>query len=148
MCVSNPWLGHLKIYESLVRVTWDINWTLWEPKLRVLLLFKIGGKVLIPRDILCWSWVQTTCDMRHEKIDLKVFVVVIPKEGWTLLTSSTIFSKSRCHTKRRMDAATRAHPSFGMTTTNTLKSVFSWHVSYRTWEDLLQQLWFCHSHEY
>ncbi len=38
--------------------------------------------------------------------------------------------KSRCHTKRRMDAATRATFSFGMTTTKTLKSVFSWHSSY------------------
>ncbi len=40
-----------------------------------------------------------------------------------------IFSKGRCHTKRRMGAATRAHPSFGMTTTKTLMSVFSWHTS-------------------
>ncbi len=23
------------------------------------------------------------CEVRHEKTDLKVFVVVIPKEGWT-----------------------------------------------------------------
>ncbi len=39
-----------------------------------------------------------------------------------------IFSKSRCHAKR-MDVATRAHPSFGMTTTKTLMSVFSWRES-------------------
>ncbi len=38
--------------------------------------------------------------------------------------------KSRCHAKRRMGAATRAHPSFGMTKTKTLKSVFWWHASY------------------
>ncbi len=28
------------------------------------------------------SWNLFTDDMRHEKTDLKVFVVVIPKEGW------------------------------------------------------------------
>ena len=33
--------------------------------------------------------------------------------------------KSQCHTKRGMGAATCAHPSFGMTTTKTLRSVFS-----------------------
>ncbi len=33
--------------------------------------------------------------------------------------------KSWCHTKRRMGSATRAHPCFGMTTTKTLRSVFS-----------------------
>ena len=25
---------------------------------------------------------NVSCDMRHEKTDLKVFVVVIPEEGW------------------------------------------------------------------
>ncbi len=73
-------------------------------------------------------------DVRHEKTDLKVFVVVIPKEGWARVTPTfreydlrsqkTQILKSRCHTKRRMGAATRAHPSFGMTTTKTL-SLFS-----------------------
>ncbi len=33
--------------------------------------------------------------------------------------------KSQCHTKRN----THAHPSFGMSTTKTLRFVFSWHVS-------------------
>ena len=36
-----------------------------------------------------------------------------------------IFLKSRCHAKRRMGAATHAHPSCGMTRTKTLRSVFS-----------------------
>ncbi len=76
-------------------------------------------------------------DARHEKTDLKVFVVVITKrrmgvpsydmtptfQNLTLLTSYVIFSKSRCHAKRRM--AMCAHPSFGMTMTKTLRSVFS-----------------------
>ncbi len=37
--------------------------------------------------------------------------------------------KSRCHTIRRMGTALRAHPSVGMTTTKTLRSVFSWRAS-------------------
>ena len=80
-------------------------------------------------------------DTRHKKTDLKVFVV-IPKEGWacvwyvstfqnfSLLTSQIVFSESRCHTKRRMAVATRAHPSFGMTTTKDLKVFFSRRASY------------------
>ena len=35
-----------------------------------------------------------------------------------------MFSKSRCHTKRRMGV----RDPFGMTTTKTLRSVFSWHT--------------------
>ena len=84
-----------------------------------------------------------TSDVRQEKRDLKVFVVVMPKEGWArmatvaapilLLAWHPTFQecnvwcqqsqilKSRCHTKRRMDAA--------MTTTKTLRSVFSWRMS-------------------
>ncbi len=41
---------------------------------------------------------QTVHEVCHKKIDLKVFVVVLPKEGWARM-------------------ATRAHPSFGITTT-------------------------------
>ena len=44
--------------------------------------------------------------MRHEKTDLNVFVLVIPKEGWARV-------------------AMRTHPSFGMTPTKTLRSVSS-----------------------
>ncbi len=81
--------------------------------------------------------------MRHEKTDLKVFVVVIPKEEWACMAAPILLLvrhrflenmiyevkrlkilKSRCHTKRRMGAATRAHPSLGMTTKKTLGSVF------------------------
>ncbi len=73
----------------------------------------------------------------HEKTDLKVFVVVVPKEGWARPRTTPTFReynlwcqqsqvlKSRCHTKRRMGKATRAHPSFGMTMTKTLRCVFS-----------------------
>ena len=40
------------------------------------------------------AYLRQSYDMHHEKTDLKVFVVVIPKEGWA-----------------------RVHPSFGMTPT-------------------------------
>ncbi len=33
---------------------------------------------------------ETHCDTRHEKIDLKVFVVVIPKEGWASVAAPTL----------------------------------------------------------
>ncbi len=35
------------------------------------------------------------------------------------------FLKSRCHTKRRVGAAPRARPSFGMTTTQDIRDVFT-----------------------
>ncbi len=62
-----------------------------------------------------------TYDARHEKADLKVFVVVIPKEGCTwmvapILLPWPILLKSWCHTKT--------------TTTKTLRSVFLWRASY------------------
>ncbi len=69
---------------------------------------------------------RLTCVIRKQT--LKVFVVVIPKEGWARVASLIIFSKSRWLAKRRMVAGftrpTRAHPSFCMTTTKTLRSVF------------------------
>ncbi len=30
---------------------------------------------------------RVTYDARHEKIDLKIFVVVIPKEGWARMAA-------------------------------------------------------------
>ncbi len=91
---------------------------------------------------------QYAIDMCHEKPDLKVFVVVIPKEGWACMAApillwvwhrlqNIIYQGSRgifygrCQTHRRMEMATRAHPSFDMTTTKTLGSVFSWRASYK-----------------
>ncbi len=78
-------------------------------------------------------------DARHKKMCLKIFVVVIPKEGWARVAApithtiwggqKTQILKSQCHTKRRMGAALPANPSFGMTPTKTLRSVFSWHTS-------------------
>ncbi len=50
-------------------------------------------------------------------------------QNLSLSTSQIIFSKSRCHTRRRMGAATRTHRSFGMTTTKTLRTVFSLRAS-------------------
>ncbi len=34
--------------------------------------------------------------------------------------------KSRCHTKRRIGAATHAHPSFGMTMTQGIRDIFAY----------------------
>ncbi len=45
-------------------------------------------------------------------------------------SQKTQILKSRYHTTRSMDAATCAHPSFGMTRTKTLRSVFSWRASF------------------
>ena len=44
--------------------------------------------------------------------------------------------KSRCHTNRTMGMAMRAHPYFCMTTTKTLRYVFSWHASHQTEYDI------------
>ncbi len=52
------------------------------------------------------------------------FGMTMTFQNLSLLTSQIILSKSRCHTKRRMGAATRAHPSLGMTTTKIFKVCF------------------------
>ena len=44
-----------------------------------------------------------------------------------IFRSNFFLSKSRCHTKRMMDAAMRAHPSFGMTPTQAFRDLFTWH---------------------
>ncbi len=36
------------------------------------------------------------------------------------------FLKSQCHTKKRIGAATRTHPSFGMTTTLAIRDLFAY----------------------
>ncbi len=70
----------------------------------------------------CRFTMNAVIDARHEKTDLKVFIVVIPKEGWVrctypsfgmtptfreynLWSQQSQILKSRCHTKRRMGAA-------------------------------------------
>ncbi len=88
-----------------------------------------------------------TCisEVWHMKTDLKVFVVVIPCHTlsyahpsfgmtptfreYNLWWQQSQILKSRCHTKRRMGAATLVHPSFGMTATKTVRFVFSWCTS-------------------
>ncbi len=85
----------------------------------------------------------------HAKRTLMSWVIVLPKEGWAcvaapifLLVWHRLFgiqniskknnkkkkknSESRCHTKRRVGAATRAHPSFGMTTAQDIRDLFVW----------------------
>ena len=73
-------------------------------------------------------------DARHKKTDLKVFVVVIPKEGWARPFDSAdikdhILKKLvSCHKK---DGRGHARPSFFWhDNDNDLFSVFSWHKSF------------------
>ena len=77
---------------------------------------------------------QKRYDARHEKTDLTFFAVVTPKEGWAHMAAPILFwydpdfldfesYKDTLH-YTRMGAATRAHASFGMTTTKTLRPVF------------------------
>ncbi len=81
---------------------------------------------------------QVTFYACHKKTDLKVFVVVIPKKkdghAWPhpsffwYDTDFLEFESSDCIDQ--MGATTHAHPSFGMTTTKTLRSVFLWCASF------------------
>ena len=90
-----------------------------------------------------------TSEMCHGKTELKVFVVVIPKEGLTgrapsiflllwhqlqniIYEGSNVKFYSRRHTQRRIGGALPAHPSLGMTTTKILRHVFPWHISSNT----------------
>ncbi len=97
----------------------------------------------------CSPAFKDTC-CGHEKTDLKILVVVIPKEGWArvaapslLLVWHRLFRIWLCWHHRLYSrkvsvmpnegwarpCAPIAHPSFGMTTTKTLRSVFSWRAS-------------------
>ncbi len=70
-------------------------------------------------------------DVRHEKTDLTVFVVVIPEEGWACMAALFFEFKSFGFIDHVLQKSvsyqkTHAHPSFGTTTTKTLRSVFLW----------------------
>ncbi len=87
--------------------------------------FRNSGKMSSEK--ITWRWVEFVVRVSWENrplrsLSLSSYIVVICR--------CHIFLKSRCHTKRRMGAATRAHPSFGMTATKTLRSVFSWRALY------------------
>ncbi len=90
----------------------------------------------------------------HGKMCLKIFVIVIPKEGlagWTppilLLVWHRLQNRickgsfhnfivsgiskeiySRCHIQRRIGGAQPTNPSLGMTTIEILRPVFAWHT--------------------
>ncbi len=90
---------------------------------------------------------------RYAKRSLMAWVIVVPKEGRVCVAVPTLILvwhrlfqkklkekfkkiynifflqkilKSRCHTKRRAGAATRARPSFGMTQTQDIRDLFAW----------------------
>ncbi len=88
----------------------------------------------------------SSLELCHEKMCLKIFVDVIPKEGlasrapsilllvWHWLQNkicedSRIQCYSQCHTQRRIGWAPPASPSLGMTATKILRQIFSWHSS-------------------
>ncbi len=81
-------------------------------------------------------------DARHEKTDLKVSLVVIPKEGWARPPTFQNFIDWCLHWLDRGASRVSVPLSsdskltcLGMTTTKTLRSVFSWRSS----ADLMQR---------
>ncbi len=82
---------------------------------------------------------------RHRKTDLKIFVVVIPREGLVGGPRQSFFwydtdykiyfvkiadYKSKVSVIPKEGLAGPANPSFGRTTTKILRSVFPWHRLY------------------
>ncbi len=70
----------------------------------------------------------------RENRPYKAFVVVIPKEGWwrpSFFWYDTDVWHHRLYSRKFgvMGVAMCGHPSFGMTTTKTLRFVFSWCTS-------------------
>ena len=87
-----------------------------------------------------------TCDVRHKKIDLKVFVVVIPKEGLPGEAPQSFFGYDTDYKillyclqrlyfvvgvicKEGLVGPQPTNPSLSMTMTKTLQSVFLWPAS-------------------
>ncbi len=79
---------------------------------------------------------KNTYGLHHAKRSLISWVVVRPKDGWAHVG---IFKKkkkkkkfdkknlkSRCHTKRRLGAAMRIRPSFGLTATQAIRDLLMW----------------------
>ncbi len=113
-----------------------------------------------------WNWGELKWLLTNDKWLLQIYSVTRVTRKQTLRTLSLSYQKkdgrpssfgmtpnflecnlwcqqsqiltSQCHTKRRVGAATRAHPSFGMT--KILRSVFSWHVSCIEWGDKRRQM--------
>ncbi len=92
----------------------------------------------IPRvqlgQVPCWN------DAHHKKTDIKVFVVVIPKEGWARVAPPSFFwydtdfseFDSADLINYILEKSVSYHKKDGrgrMTTTKTFRSVFSWRTS-------------------
>ncbi len=86
-------------------------------------------------------------DVRHEKTDHKVFVVVMPKEGWAhvatpilLLTWHRLFENIIYDVSRvklwKVGVIPKEGSFFCMTKTKTLRSVFLWHASYNMYKEV------------
>ncbi len=85
---------------------------------------------------LLFAW-HHSYDACHEKTDLKVFVVVIPKEGWVCPSSfwhdtdfSRKWSMTSAESNSEKSVSYQKKDGHSMTATKTLMSVFSWHASY------------------
>ena len=59
-----------------------------------------------------WHRINSTLDLRHDKTDLKVFVAVIPEEGWTHVAApmGAIWCMTLSYQKK--DGRGHARPSF------------------------------------
>ncbi len=73
------------------------------------------------------SQVSGVHGLHYAKRSLMSVVVVWPRPTLeeTNFSEKKRKEKSRCHTKRRAGAATRARPSFGMTTTQDIRDLFT-----------------------
>ncbi len=91
-----------------------------------------SSTVLSPSHLTCATRKQTlrSLSLSYQK---KVGHAWLTFPEYNLWCQQSQILKSRCHTKRRMGAATRARPSFGTTTAKTLRSVFSWRTSFNSY---------------
>ncbi len=69
------------------------------------------------------------CERRHAKMDIKIFVVLIPKEGLACMTLVIVYNQCRQQNTILLVAVipkeglVPAYPSFGMTTTKILRPI-------------------------
>ena len=117
---SPPWLGAARMVNTyarprLRRLIWETfnkqNWFQW--------FANVTGHDRNPSNEGQMTRVTRKQTLRSSSL------------SYQSLMSAELFKilKSRCNAKRRMGAAKRAHPSLGITTTKTLRSVFLWRAS-------------------
>ncbi len=83
----------------------------------------------------------TWLDLCQEKMCLKAPSILLWVWHWLqniIYEGSRVIFYSQCHTQKGLAGPQPAHPSLGMTTTKTLRSVFSWRASHR---DYFSTVW-------